>query len=193
MYIYIYIYIYMSIPIYIYLSICLYIYHIYISLSIYIIPWNWSSCTKLALSASWIHGLVAQSVRASEWNSVVVGSNPTQANFHSYFKQSFSGEYHTYIYTHTHIGVTTKLNFYQVSSSTNLCILRNAQKAVFWRNFPIFIKISKNNWSKMILNICSTCSKHSYTVFIVDMNHFSVIFILLQLMSAKISLSILIM
>ena len=26
-------------------------------------------------------GLIAQSVRASEWNSVVVGSNPTQANF----------------------------------------------------------------------------------------------------------------
>ena len=35
---------------------------------------NWSSCTKLALSASW-------SVRASEGISVVVGSNPTQANF----------------------------------------------------------------------------------------------------------------
>ena len=43
--------------------------------------WNWSSCTKLALSASWTHGLIAQSVRASEWNSMVVGSNPTQANF----------------------------------------------------------------------------------------------------------------
>ena len=27
------------------------------------------------------HGLIAQSVRASERNSVVVGSNPTQANF----------------------------------------------------------------------------------------------------------------
>ena len=43
--------------------------------------WNWSSCTKLALSASWTHGLIDQLVRASEWNSVVVGSNPTQANF----------------------------------------------------------------------------------------------------------------
>ena len=31
------------------------------------------------LSASWTHGLIAQSVRASEWNSVIVGSNPTQA------------------------------------------------------------------------------------------------------------------
>ena len=43
--------------------------------------WNWSSCTKLALRASWTHGLIAQSVRASERNSVVVGSNPTEANF----------------------------------------------------------------------------------------------------------------
>ena len=43
--------------------------------------WNWRSYTKLALSASWTHGLVAQSVRASERNSLVVGPNPTQANF----------------------------------------------------------------------------------------------------------------
>lgn len=33
------------------------------------------------LSASWAHGLIAQSNRASEQKSVVVGSNPTQANF----------------------------------------------------------------------------------------------------------------
>ena len=31
--------------------------------------------------ASWTHGLIAQSVRASERNLAVVGSNPTQANF----------------------------------------------------------------------------------------------------------------
>ena len=43
--------------------------------------WNWSSCTKLALSASWIRGLIAQSVRVSERSSVVVGSNPTPVNF----------------------------------------------------------------------------------------------------------------
>ena len=44
-------------------------------------PWNWSSCTKLALSASLTLGLIAQSIRASERNSVVVGSNPSQASF----------------------------------------------------------------------------------------------------------------
>ena len=54
---------------------------------------NWSSCTKLALSASWTHGLMAQSVRASGRNSVVVGSNATQANFLSYFKESVCDEY----------------------------------------------------------------------------------------------------
>ena len=35
----------------------------------------------LALSASWIHGLIGQSIRASEWNSVVIGSGLTQADF----------------------------------------------------------------------------------------------------------------
>ena len=42
--------------------------------------WNWSSYTRLALSAGSTHGLLSQSVRASEWNSVFMGSNPTQAN-----------------------------------------------------------------------------------------------------------------
>ena len=40
--------------------------------------WNWSNCIKLALSAIWTHGLIAQSVGASESNSVVVSLNPTK-------------------------------------------------------------------------------------------------------------------
>ena len=36
--------------------------------------WNWSSCTKFTLSASWTHGVIAQLVRASEGNSVVLNS-----------------------------------------------------------------------------------------------------------------------
>ena len=55
-----------------------YIYYINLTLNKW---WNWSSCTKLALSASWIHGLIAQSKRASERNSVVVSLSPTRANF----------------------------------------------------------------------------------------------------------------
>ena len=43
--------------------------------------WNWSRCTTLALSVSWTHGPIALVVRASERSSVVMGSNPTQANF----------------------------------------------------------------------------------------------------------------
>ena len=42
---------------------------------------NWSCCIKLAMSVSLTHDLIAQSVGASERNSVVVGSDPTQANF----------------------------------------------------------------------------------------------------------------
>ena len=42
---------------------------------------NLRSCTKLALRASWTHGLIAQLLRASERNSVVGSSNLTQANF----------------------------------------------------------------------------------------------------------------
>ena len=64
--------------------VCIYT-HTYIYIYIFnkFIYVSWSSCTKLAPSVSSTHGLVAQSVRASERNSVVVGSNPTEA---SYFK-----------------------------------------------------------------------------------------------------------
>ena len=58
--------------------------------------WNWSSCTKLALSPSSTHVLIAQLVRGSERNSVVVVSNPTQINFLSLLQISFSGEYRIY-------------------------------------------------------------------------------------------------
>ena len=45
--------------------------------------WHWTNdeiglgVQSLALSASWTHDLIAQSVRVSERNSVAVGSNPT--------------------------------------------------------------------------------------------------------------------
>ena len=51
--------------------------------------WNWSSCTKLVLSVSWTHGLITQSVRPSERNSVVM--------------ESVSGEYHTIINIYIYI------------------------------------------------------------------------------------------
>ena len=53
---------------------------------------------------------MARSIRASEQNSVVVGSNPTQIllrpTFYSYFKGSVSGasgDYYTYIYIYIYI------------------------------------------------------------------------------------------
>ena len=57
--------------------------------------WNWSGCAKLPLSVSWTYGLIVQSVRVSERNSVVVDSNHTQANVLWLLQKSFSGEYHT--------------------------------------------------------------------------------------------------
>ena len=42
---------------------------------------NWSGCKKMVLSASWTHGMIAQSIKECERGSVVVGSIPTQANF----------------------------------------------------------------------------------------------------------------
>ena len=48
--------------------------------------------TELSCMTRWLSRF-----RASEPSSVVVDSNPTQANsFYSYFKESSSGEYHIY-------------------------------------------------------------------------------------------------
>ena len=55
--------------------------------------------------------MIAHSVRTSERNSVVMGSNPTQANFYRYSKESFNGEYHTiYIYIYIYIYKAYKKN-----------------------------------------------------------------------------------
>ena len=45
--------------------------------------WYWSICTKLALTGSWTHDLMAQLVRASQWPWVQIPLRPT---FSSYFK-----------------------------------------------------------------------------------------------------------
>ena len=112
MYIYIiiyacmYVYLYIGMCVYIYSYICatyiLYIYaiyirHIYMLYMLYIYIYIYIciySCTKLTLSASWTRGLIAQSVRTSvriQWSWVQI---PLRLTFSSYFKWSFSGEYH---------------------------------------------------------------------------------------------------
>ena len=60
--------------------------------------WIWSGWTKLTLSASWTHCLIAQWVIVSEQGSVLVGSYPTQLRltFYSYSIESVSGEYFMY-------------------------------------------------------------------------------------------------
>ena len=69
--------------------------------------WNWSSCTKLALRASWTHDLIAQSVEAFERNlvgrglkshsgqfSIATSKNPSVQCWIPYIYISI----HTYIY-----------------------------------------------------------------------------------------------
>ena len=48
--------------------------------------WNWSGCTKLAVSASWTHGL-----NRNQWLWVQIPLRPT---FYSYFKESYNDEYY---------------------------------------------------------------------------------------------------
>ena len=52
---------------------------------------------KVGSECNWTHGLIAQSVRASERDSMVVGLNPLRPTCYSYFKESFGCEYHIYI------------------------------------------------------------------------------------------------
>ena len=74
---------------------------------------NWSSCTKLALSRSWTHGLITQSVRASKRNSVVVGLNPTQTNTYTYISYIYIYTYiYIYIYIYTHIYIHIYIYIY---------------------------------------------------------------------------------
>ena len=63
-------------------------------------PWNWSISTKLAVSTSWSHGLITESL-----SSVVVGLIPLKSTFYSYFKECFSCEYQINIYIYIYIYV----------------------------------------------------------------------------------------
>ena len=66
------------------------------------IRWNWSSRTKLVLSASWTHGLIARFLKMSERNSVSLVQIPLRPTFYSYFLESSSGEYHMYQFIQLH-------------------------------------------------------------------------------------------
>ena len=90
--------------------------------------WNWSSCTKLALRASSTQDLLAQSVRASERNWVVVGSSPTQANFLwlllKILQWWISYKNHIYIYIYIYIYICI-LGEFCVKESSILIGLEN--------------------------------------------------------------------
>ena len=58
---------------------------------------DWNSNTNLAVNESKTHGLRAQSVRSSEWNSQVLGKNPYLGQLsRATFKKFFSGDYYIY-------------------------------------------------------------------------------------------------
>ena len=84
---------------------------------------NWNSCTKLALIARWTHGLIAQSVRASESNLVVVASNSTQANYQLSIDASVSfgvfSPYHAWKVSK--YGVLSALYFPVFRLNTKIC------------------------------------------------------------------------
>ena len=62
----------------------------------------------MALSGNWTHGLIAQSVRASEPKSVIVGSNPTLANF---LLLQLPYVYNIHIHIHIYIYILQYYNY----------------------------------------------------------------------------------
>ena len=82
---------------------------------------NWSSCTKLSLSASWTHSVIVQSVRASERNSVVVGSNATQPNFLQLLQRILQ-LWILYIYIYVYVYVYVLYIYVCVSIYIYICV-----------------------------------------------------------------------
>ena len=115
--------------------------------------WNWSSCTKLALSTSWTHCLIAQSVRVSEWNSVVMGQISLRPTFFSHFKESFSGEY-IYIYIYIYI-----IYIYILYIRYIYYILKCMYVYYIW-DFP---------WKVEVVQYISHIKNHCYVVLVLHM------------------------
>ena len=104
--------------------------------------WNWSNCTKLALSGSWTDSLVPQSVRESERNSVVVGSNPTQANFLELLLKSLQ-------WWIPHVSI--------IHSAGNVITCRRFQLKQMWGLKKAISEVKCEHWTKRWN--CSSCTK----------------------------------
>ena len=70
-----------------------------------------------------VHG--TQLVRASELNTVVVSSYPTQTTFYSYFKESIAGEYHMYQFIPLHLCNDLKEILIKLNVATDEGNIRN--------------------------------------------------------------------
>ena len=105
--------------------------------------WNWNRCTKFAVSVSWTHGLIAQLVRASERNSMVVGSNPTQTNFLELLQQIFQW-WTPYIYQFIPLHSCDYLN--KIAIKINVATYEGNSQNEIWRWTNDEIGIAVTNW-----------------------------------------------
>ena len=95
--------------------------------------WNWSRCTRLALSSSWIHDLMNQLVSASEWNSVAVGLNSKQSKF----------ECHMYQFCYRHIITSSRFWFW---GTWRLAKANAELKSEHWTKGGIRVSVQSLLW-----------------------------------------------
>ena len=112
--------------------------------------WNWNRCTKFALSVSWTHGLIAQLVRASERNSMVVGSNPTQTNFLELLQQIFQW-WTPYIYQFIPLHSCDYLN--KIAIKINVATYEGNSQNEIWRWTNDEIGIAVTNWLWVLVEL----------------------------------------
>ena len=111
---------------------------------------------------SWTHGLITQSVRACERISVVVGSNPTQANFLQLLQITLQC-WIPYIYASTECSIKRGIHICsRVWITTNWCLRDSAIHAclIFRRSWSALVTLGQelnlknelSKWAKKTFN-----------------------------------------
>ena len=103
--------------------------------------WNWSSCTKLALSASWTHGLIAQPFRASEWNLVVQNSGQLSVAIPKNSSVVNTIHIYTYIciYIYIHIYICIYVYIYYIIYSIYYTYIYYIYTGIIYDKYTIII------------------------------------------------------
>ena len=110
--------------------------------------WNWSSCTESSLIARGTNGLIGQSFRAFEWNSVVAGSSPTQTNFFLSMSKYPSAVYIICISSFRYTYIIISTGSIKIIVATDKSISRN--KLWHWINDEIGVAVK--NGSECMVN-----------------------------------------